>query len=96
MKINNPHKMSLYLAAGLPVIIWEEAAEAQFVKREQVGITVKSLYELPKILNGICEDDYEKMKKNAEVIGKRLRTGEYLTSAIKQAEDKLWKKTQVK
>ena len=44
------HKLSLYLAVGLPVIIWEKAAEAEFVLKENVGVTVKSLYELPQRL----------------------------------------------
>ena len=26
LKVNNPHKTSLYLASGIPVIIWKEAA----------------------------------------------------------------------
>ena len=32
LKINNPHKLSLYLVSGIPVIIWSEAAEAKFVR----------------------------------------------------------------
>lgn len=86
LRINNPHKLSLYLAVGIPVIIWEEAAEAEFVLNENVGITVKSLYELPNKLATISDDEYEKMKYNAETVGKRLRGGEYMTNAIKKAE----------
>lgn len=63
LRINNPHKLSLYLAVGLPVIIWDEAAEAEFVLRENVGFTIKSLYELSEKMALISDDDYEIMKK---------------------------------
>lgn len=89
LRINNPHKLSLYLAVGLPVIIWEEAAEAEFVLRENVGITVKSLYDLSEKLASISDNDYEKMKKNAEMIGERLRNGVYMTKALNEAEKKI-------
>lgn len=32
LRYNNPHKLSLYLSSGLPVIIWKYAAEAAFVE----------------------------------------------------------------
>ncbi len=89
LKINNPHKLSLYLAVGLPVIIWDEAAEADFVLRENVGFTVRSLYELPGKMSDISDNNYEIMKKNAETVGARLRNGEYLTRALKKAEEKI-------
>jgi hypothetical protein len=89
LKINNPHKLSLYLAIGLPVIIWDEAAEADFVLKEHVGITVKSLYELSDKLSKVSDSDYENMKHNAQIVGARLRNGEYMTKAIKKAEEKI-------
>lgn len=89
LKINNPHKLSLYLAIGLPVIIWDEAAEADFVLKEHVGITVKSLYELSDKLSKVSDCDYENMKHNAQIVGARLRNGEYMTKAIKKAEEKI-------
>ncbi|WP_186431946.1 hypothetical protein, partial [Oenococcus oeni] len=42
-KFNIPHKVSMYLAAGIPVIIWSEAAVAQVIKKHGVGIVVDSL-----------------------------------------------------
>lgn len=89
LKINNPHKLSLYLAVGLPVIIWEEAAEAEFVLKENVGFTVKSLYELSDKLASVSDTDYEIMKRNAEIVGMRLRKGEYMTNAIREAERRI-------
>ena len=71
----------------MPIIIWDEAAEADFVLKEHVGITVKSLYELPDKISAISDSEYKTMKRNAEIVGKRLRNGEYMTNAIKKAEE---------
>lgn len=89
LKYNNPHKLSLYLAAGLPVIIWKQAAEAEFVEGNGVGICVNSLYELEKILDDISAEQYEQMCRNVKMVGKKLAHGEYMTKAIKKAIDLL-------
>ena len=85
LKYNNPHKTSLYLASGVPVIIWEKAAMAHFVKKNNVGITIKSLNEIENILNNINEKDYSLMRSNAIKIGKKLRSGYYTKQAIEKS-----------
>jgi hypothetical protein len=50
LRYKNPHKLSFYLASGLPVIIWKQAAEAQFVEENKVSICVDSLYELEDVM----------------------------------------------
>lgn len=82
LRINNPHKISLYLASGLPVIIWKEAALADLVMKEGVGLTVSSLYEVRDKVDALTREQYETMKKNAKRIGLRLREGCYLREAI--------------
>ena len=77
LKINNPHKTSLYLAAGIPVIIWSEAALADFIRENNCGITVNSLKEIPDKLKELSEQDYMSMKQNAGKTGERLREGYY-------------------
>lgn len=51
-----------------------------------MGITVKSLYDLPDKLAAVSDSEYEDMKHNAEAVGERLRSGEYMTNAIRKAE----------
>ncbi|MBP5674785.1 hypothetical protein J6W91_00455 [Candidatus Saccharibacteria bacterium] len=85
-KINNPHKVSLYLSAGLPVIIWKEAALASFIEKNKVGFTVSSLEEIPEKLRKITKKDFDEMKKNTEKIAKKLKTGEFLEKALKEIE----------
>lgn len=75
LRYNNPHKLSLYLASGLPVIIWEEAAMADWIKNRNLGFTVKSLEQLDEKLREITSEDYEKMAANARKTGTALRQG---------------------
>ena len=80
-RYNNPHKMSLYLAAGIPVIVWAKAATAEFVKKNNVGYVINSVYDI----NKLDFADYETKRKNAQKIGGRLRSGHYTMRVINEA-----------
>lgn len=82
MKYNNPHKISLYISSELPVIVSSESALAQFVEKNKIGITVKSLKELENIIPKITEKEYSQMLKNIKKISIKIKNGEYLTEAI--------------
>ena len=86
LRYNNPHKLSLYLSSGLPVVIWKEAAEANFVKKYNLGICVDTLGDLDNVFAHLTKDDYFEMCKNVHEIGKKLRKGYYSTQAILNAE----------
>ena len=81
LKINDPHKVSLYLSSGLPIIIWSEAALADIVRDEKLGITVDSLKDIDKALSEVKVDDYQKMCSNVQNIAKLMRKGYFLTNA---------------
>lgn len=83
---NNPHKLSLFLSSGMPVVIWRDAALADFVQKKNVGILVDSLSELPEILKNITDDEYHKMELNAQKIAVDLVSGNYVKKAIDNAE----------
>lgn len=85
LRYNNPHKTSLYLASGMPVIVWKEAAIADFVVKNGVGIAVQSLESLDKVLQDISEDEYKSMCDNARTIGQKIREGKYFTTALQKA-----------
>jgi hypothetical protein len=87
LKVNNPHKTSLYLASGIPVIIWKEAALAEFIEREHAGIAVTSLRELKDVFANLTKEDYAVMLNNAKEISKRLTVGYYTMEAIRKIED---------
>lgn len=87
LKYNNPHKLSLYLVAGLPIIIWKEAAEAEFVEKHGLGFVVDSLYGIQEILNNIDEKKYNSYLKAVKKISEKLVEGEYTKLALKRAEE---------
>lgn len=86
MKYNNPHKLSLYIAAGLPVVVWEKAAIADFVKKYNIGIIVKSLLDLDKEINSLSEEQYEEFKQNILVLQKNVTNGYYTRRALNICE----------
>lgn len=81
LKYNNPHKLSLYIAAGKPIITWKSAAIADFVLKNEIGIVLDSLEELNTL---DLSKDYKKMKNNVLKIKKLIAEGFYLKSAIKK------------
>lgn len=89
LKYNNPHKVSLYIASRVPLIVWKEAAIADFIKENNIGITIGSLDEIPDKLNKV--ENYEEMKNNIEKIRTKLINGEYLLRAIDEAFNSIGK-----
>lgn len=89
MKINNPHKLSLYMAAGLPVIVWKEAAIAEFVLKNNVGITISSLEDLDKELNKINIEKYRVFLENTKLIQFKVINGEYIKKSIDNIVEKI-------
>lgn len=85
LKYNNPHKLSLYLSSGMPVVIWDGAAEAKFVKKNGVGVCVESLTELNDVFEGMSESDYNMMIENIYRISRDLKSGAYTERAINKA-----------
>lgn len=85
LRINDPHKTSLYLAAGIPVIIWEKAALAPFILANGCGVTVGSLSEVSEVIRGMDEKTYSTLRENAQAVGCRLSAGEYTKRAVREA-----------
>ncbi len=77
LRYNNPHKVSLYLASGIPVIIWKKAALAQYIEDNGLGIAVESLTEINNIFGDITVQAYREMKHNVVKEGYRIRNGFY-------------------
>lgn len=85
LKINAPHKTSLYLRCGLPIIIWDKAAMAPFVRDNGVGLCVGSLRQLDKLLADITSEEYSRMKENVTRVSLRLSQGQYIREALAEA-----------
>jgi len=88
-KYNNPHKLSMYIAAGLPVICWKKMAIADFVEKNGIGICIDNLSEINNIINDIIIDDYNKILNNVTRLQSKLIRGNFTENALEEAERKV-------
>lgn len=82
LKYNNPHKFSLYIAAAVPVIVWEHSALADYVEKNGLGVCVRSLHNLLEMIGRISETDYQKMCQNVKNIRESIVHGDQLKRLI--------------
>lgn len=78
LRIIAPHKFSLYIAAGIPVIVWSESAMARIVIENGIGLTVSSLDELEEKLNDVSSEEYARFVSNLHILSYEVRTGKML------------------
>ena len=64
LKIIAPHKFSLYVLAGLPLIVWKDSAMAKLVEMKDIGITVTSLSEISARISAVSDNDYKEYCAN--------------------------------
>ena len=76
------HKLSLYLAMGLPVIVWKEAAVAPFVENNNLGIALSNLYELEGRLSKMSVEEYSLIKQAVQQMSAKVRTGQLFITSL--------------
>ena len=84
LKLNNPHKVSLYLASSRPVIIWKKSALADFITKNHLGLAIDSLSDLHSALKKIDEKTYRGFQAHIQPIRKKLITGDFLRIALEK------------
>ena len=84
LRYNNSHKASLYLASGFPLVVWEESALSTFVLDNHCGIAVGSLSELAEKIKSLSDEEYQQLVSCSQKIGKNIRAGYYLKTALKK------------
>ena len=82
LKYNDPHKFSLYISSGLPVIVWEHAAIADFVRANNIGLTIDSLTNIDSLISSISQTKYMELQSNVKKIAFQMRKGHYLITAV--------------
>lgn len=87
LRFNNSHKCGLYLAAGIPLIVWAESGMADFVIKHKVGICVSSLSEAAAVINAMSGMEYAEYKRNVLCVGKKVCRGEYFLRALDEVEN---------
>lgn len=86
LKYNDPHKLSLYLACGIPVIVWEKSALADWVEENNLGICVGNLAEANRKILHLSDWDYREMAESVLKVGEGIEKGEMLTKVIREIE----------
>lgn len=85
LALNTPHKVSLYLRAHLPIIIWSGAAMSGFITERGLGFTVDTLDEINEKVKAITPERYEQMKKNVEAVAAEIASGKFFRKAAHEA-----------
>lgn len=89
LSLISPHKASLYLICGIPLIVPEGTAIAGLVKQHKAGIAINNLHELADKLKAINKEEYSLMCQNAMAIGRGISKGEGLRNALHEMENTL-------
>ena len=82
LRYNNSHKASLYLASGFPLVVWKQSALSHFVLENGCGIAVESLHDLKATIDNLSDTNYQDLVENAKCVGKGIRDGHYLITAL--------------
>lgn len=88
-RINNPHKLSMYIVAGLPIIAWKGSYAAKFAEEHKIGFGIDSLDELDAILEQITPEEYNSHVQHCQELSEQLKTGKHLRTAISKVNSVL-------
>ena len=89
LRYNNPHKASLYIRCGVPVIIWKHAGLASFVEEQGIGFTISSLADIAPRLRALSDEEYNRMKENVARVSLNVSSGYYFCEAMNRALESL-------
>lgn len=81
-KYASPHKLSMYIMAGMPVIVNSKSAISEYVYNNNIGIVVDSLENIEAILDEISNDEYEKMLNAVRGLQGIISNGDILRGCI--------------
>lgn len=82
LRINSSHKISLYIAACKPVIVWKESSISNFIISNHLGIAVSSLYEIPERLADLSAEEKMEIENSVNRFSKKIKNGEMLKACI--------------
>ena len=82
LKYNAPFKLSLYLAAGMPVIVWKQSAMAQYVDKYHLGLCVDSLHDIHSSICNLSESEKKEIEHGVQIYSEKVRTGQMFKEVI--------------
>lgn len=85
LRYNSPHKFSMYMALGLPVIVPNGAALSALVEREGLGLVCGSIAEAAVAAAALPADRWRAMGAAVERLRERLLSGGQTRDALSRA-----------
>lgn len=82
LRLNSSHKLSLYLALGIPVIVWSESSLRNFITDNNLGICVSSLADLRCKLGSMGTAEVAGIINSVRRFAPQLRNGDILRNII--------------
>lgn len=84
MQFINHHKLSLYILAGMPVIVPAFAGSAEYVQEKGIGWLINDLTEIPGLLASISDAEYASAQNKMVPIAAEISKGNHLRNALKR------------
>ena len=82
LKINSSHKLSLYIAAEKPVIVWSKSSLANYIKEHNLGIVVDSLLDINKQIKMLTKEQQNELINSLAIYSQNLKKGMMLGSIL--------------
>lgn len=81
-QFNTPTQLSLYLAAGLPVITQSNTPHAQMIRELGLGLVIDDLNTIDQVLATITSQDYKEMLKHVKPFQTAVSEGFFIKRAL--------------
>jgi hypothetical protein len=86
---NTPHKLSLYIMAGIPMIVPAMSATARLVEKYGIGCTIEKLADIEDVINSIDERAYQAMVQNMRSLALKISEGKCVEEALAALEQRI-------
>lgn len=83
--MNQPHKLGSTLACGIPVIVRKGSTHEEFVTKNGLGFAVESLEEADSLIQGLSDDEIQKLYNNVASIQPILLNGGYTRKVLQDS-----------
>lgn len=77
------HKLSLYIAAEMPVIVWSGSALSDYIQANNLGIVINRIEDIPIKVGQLSTSDKERIKDSVNSYSLILRSGNMLGNILK-------------
>lgn len=83
--LNSAHRLSLYLAAGIPLIVKRNLAQAKMVEDNKIGIVIDKIEEIDGIMSKMTEKKYNELVENVSKFQGLVTNGFFTQRAFQRS-----------